>query len=178
MARVRNPLQSQEASGRLGDIVFGTSRGQNIVRRFVIPSNPNTQGQQDARQVVALHSIHVRAWNRQSTMPAGHTQTVKEYYTARRVNPATWNSFALRANYPGNSDTLTADRAAYAALTEQQRTAWTTEAETDQYNFTDRDSINGGAVITAGEQLFVAQRSLFRAGYLQNNVSGAPVNFV
>lgn len=178
MARVSNPLQSESASGRLGGLVFGRSRGQNIARRFVVPSNPNTQGQQDARQVVSIHSIHVAAWNRQTTMPAGHTQTVKQFYTARRVNPATWNSFALRANYPGNAATLTADRAVFAGLTEAQRTAWTTEAETDQYGFIERASINGGIAFTPGEQLFHAQRSLFRAGYLQNNPTVAPVNFV
>lgn len=50
MAKVTSPLMSMDASGSLGGaITFAKWKGRNYVRQLVIPSNPQTSGQQDAR---------------------------------------------------------------------------------------------------------------------------------
>lgn len=50
MAKVKGPLMSLSASGQLGKaIVFGIWKGVATVRTHVIPSNPNSQAQQDQR---------------------------------------------------------------------------------------------------------------------------------
>lgn len=53
MAKVTGPLMSMDASGKLGDaIVFSKWKGQNYVRQFVIPANPQSALQGDTRQIV------------------------------------------------------------------------------------------------------------------------------
>jgi len=53
MAKVTMPLLSGSASGKIADaLVFMTSKGRNIVRQFVIPANPQTTGQGDARIIM------------------------------------------------------------------------------------------------------------------------------
>ena len=62
MAKVKGPLMSMEASGKFGGaLVFGTWKGRPTVRQLVTPTNPQTQGQEDARVVppVATHGTTV-----------------------------------------------------------------------------------------------------------------------
>jgi len=53
MAKVTGPLFSMSASGKIGDaMVFFGWKGINVVRGFVIPSNPQSASQGDQRIVV------------------------------------------------------------------------------------------------------------------------------
>ena len=53
MAKVTGPLFSMSASGKIGDaMVFFGWKGINVVRGFVIPSNPQSAGQGDQRIMV------------------------------------------------------------------------------------------------------------------------------
>lgn len=74
MAKVKSPLLSLDASGKIADsLVFMKWKGINDVRQYVIPSNPRTADQQAQRgrlaSAVALwHSIpfsddDLAAWN-------------------------------------------------------------------------------------------------------------------
>lgn len=63
MARVNGPLFSMEATGKMGELVFATWRGINTVRRLVVPSNPNTQGQVAVR---AMFKFLSKAWGQLS----------------------------------------------------------------------------------------------------------------
>jgi hypothetical protein len=75
MAKVSGGCFSLKASGQLGKaIVFGSWKGINTVRTHVIPSNPNSQAQQDQRgylgdaitewKAVAYPTEDKTAWNR------------------------------------------------------------------------------------------------------------------
>lgn len=50
MAKLKMPLMSQSASGKLGDaLVFFNWKGLDVVRSYVIPSNPKTTAQTTQR---------------------------------------------------------------------------------------------------------------------------------
>ena len=74
MAKVKGPLFSLSASGQIAKtLVYGDWKGIDIVRKYVIPANPNTSGQQTQRGYFAnavedwhtdgFTAIDVAAWN-------------------------------------------------------------------------------------------------------------------
>lgn len=74
MAKVKGPLFSLTASGQLAKtLVYGDWKGIDVVRKYVIPANPKTAGQQAQRAFFAaavedwhtdgLTAIDVVAWN-------------------------------------------------------------------------------------------------------------------
>jgi hypothetical protein len=59
---------SMDASGQLGKaLVFAKWKGQNYVRQYVIPMNPNTEDQAAIRDIVAKASV---AWKNSATVGA------------------------------------------------------------------------------------------------------------
>lgn len=66
MAKVIGPLMSMDASGQLGKaLVFAKWKGQNYVRQYVIPQNPNSTDQQKVRAIIADASV---AWKNGATV--------------------------------------------------------------------------------------------------------------
>jgi hypothetical protein len=66
MAKVIGPLMSVSASGKYANsLVFGSWKGINTVRRFVIPANPQTDDQVAVRDIVHDASI---AWKNSATV--------------------------------------------------------------------------------------------------------------
>lgn len=74
MAKVKGPLFSLSASGQIAKtLVYGDWKGIDVVRKYVIPANPNTAGQQTQRGFFAaavedwhtdgFSAIDVAAWN-------------------------------------------------------------------------------------------------------------------
>jgi len=74
MAKVKGPLFSLSASGQIAKtLVYGDWKGIDIVRKYVIPANPKTSGQQTQRGYFAaavedwhtdgFTAIDVVAWN-------------------------------------------------------------------------------------------------------------------
>ena len=74
MAKVKGPLFSLSASGQIAKtLVYGDWKGIDVVRKYVIPANPNTSGQQAQRgyfgaavedwHTDGLTAIDVAAWN-------------------------------------------------------------------------------------------------------------------
>lgn len=74
MAKVKGPLFSLSASGQIAKtLVYGDWKGIDVVRKYVIPANPNTAGQQAQRAIFAaavedwhtdgFTAIDVVAWN-------------------------------------------------------------------------------------------------------------------
>jgi len=54
MAKVTGPLFSLSASGKIGDIMVHFAwKGRNVVRQWLIPTNPKDQQQKEVRQVLA-----------------------------------------------------------------------------------------------------------------------------
>jgi len=54
MAKVIGPLQSFEARGKIGAMVFGMWRGIQWARQHFIPANPQTAGQVNIRTALTL----------------------------------------------------------------------------------------------------------------------------
>lgn len=90
MARVTGPLMSMGASGTIGGaLTFSNWRGVATVRKYTVPSNPNTADQQAVRGVfsaaTALYKgitpTDVEAWNRRAagTPMSGYNLLVKQY---------------------------------------------------------------------------------------------------
>ena len=74
MAKVKGPLFSLSASGQIAKtLVYGDWKGIDVVRKYTIPANPNTAGQQTQRGYFAaavedwhtdgFTAIDVVAWN-------------------------------------------------------------------------------------------------------------------
>ena len=74
MARVKNPLGSEQARGAKGQTVFMGWRGLQTARARVAPTNPRTAAQLDARAKLTALS---RSWG-----------------TLSRANAALWNAYA------------------------------------------------------------------------------------
>jgi hypothetical protein len=49
MAKIKNPSYIPESNGRMGDAVLYKRRGVQCVRSYVIPVNPDTEGQRKHR---------------------------------------------------------------------------------------------------------------------------------
>lgn len=78
MAKVKGPLFSLSASGQIAKtLVYGDWKGIDIVRKYVIPANPKTSGQQTQR---GYFGAAVEDW---------HT----DGFTA--IDVAAWNLYAL-----------------------------------------------------------------------------------
>ena len=78
MAKVKGPLFSLSASGQIAKtLVYGDWKGIDVVRKYVVPANPNTAGQQTQR---GYFGAAVEDW---------HT----EGFTA--IDVAAWNLYAL-----------------------------------------------------------------------------------
>lgn len=59
MAKVLDPLHSSEARGKVGGIIYNTSRGNKYVKTFTSPSKRRTSAQSTIRAVLATCA---RAW--------------------------------------------------------------------------------------------------------------------
>lgn len=65
MAKPTGPLLAFDARGSIAKTqVYSSWRGRSYVRRYTIPANPNTSGQQDTRQVFAWLQ---QVWKRSPT---------------------------------------------------------------------------------------------------------------
>lgn len=57
MARTTGPLLSMDASGSVGNaLTFAKWKGRNYVRRYAVPSNPQSTGQESIRAGMALYT--------------------------------------------------------------------------------------------------------------------------
>jgi len=90
MAKVTAPLFSFEAHGQLAKtLVFMDWKGINDVRKYTVPANPNSAGQQSQRGffkdgVVDFHAVpldadDLAAWNRRATTASRPRSGFNEY---------------------------------------------------------------------------------------------------
>ena len=129
MAKVSGPLMSMEASGAFGGtLVFGKWKGRNTVRQLVTPSNPKTQGQEDARNRTRITGA-IQNWVNMTTQKQGsNTKTDKELIQAATPSGQAWNGFLTKSIIGKGGLSFTAAETAYNALTTLQKTAWNTAA--------------------------------------------------
>lgn len=83
MAKVTGALFSMDASGAYaGTIVFGKWKGRQYARQLVIPSNPNSAGQEEVRNRLRVTGA-LQKWVNATTLKAsGQTLTDKERIVA------------------------------------------------------------------------------------------------
>jgi hypothetical protein len=157
--KVTMPLMSGTASGSLGGAITFDKRG--FVRQLVIPANPQSDEQGNARQMVL-------AVQKALTKLGGTVITA-----VRGIAPTSyrWNSFLLGQAIGPSSTEFDASVAAFAALTGPQRADWDTRAAAlglveQSIPYATDDPVS------AGLQLFAISRTLFALGL--NVVAGAP----
>jgi len=169
MAKVILPLMSKEASGQFGKaMVFGNRKGQNVVRGYTIPSNPQSQGQMDQRNFVKITGAMQKVCGGLTVKRSGETKTDLELLRAGAPSTQTWNSYLTSQVIGKNSNNITAAKAAFALLTAPQKTAWGDAAAALPYPITAVGQTDAGGVagtsITAGEVFYLYQYGLWRAG--------------
>ena len=78
MAKVSGPLMSMDARGKFGNtLVFSGWKGRPTVRQLVIPTNPQSQPQQDARNRVRTTGAAQRFANQSIQLGGGRLVTDK-----------------------------------------------------------------------------------------------------
>jgi hypothetical protein len=169
MAKVSGPLMSMDASGKFGGtLVFSKWKGRNVVRQLVIPSNPNSAGQTDARNRTRVTGA-VQGWVNASTMTAP-LETVSDKIRIKAVTPGgfAWNGFLTQTLIGAGGLTYDAAVAAYVVLTAPQKVAWVDAAAaltppiSDVYQ-TEEGGV-AGTPLTKGQVFFTYQYGLSLLG--------------
>ena len=169
MAKVTGPLMSMDASGKFGGtLVLSKWKGRNDVRQLVIPANPNSQGQEDARNRTRVTGA-LQSWVNATAMKAPlATETDKVRIKAVTPGGFAWNGFLTQTIIGQGGLTYAAAQAAYTLLTAPQKEAWVTatNAVTPLINDVFQTVEGGGAgvPITDGEVFFILQYGLSLLG--------------
>lgn len=129
MAKVTGPLMSMDASGKFaGTLVFGKWKGRPTVRQLVTPSNPQTLGQTDQRNMVRVLGAAQRFANLTTQIQSTETVTDKQLLTLAAPAGQAWNGYLVKSAIGAGSLNYTAAETAYAALTAPEKAAWDTAA--------------------------------------------------
>lgn len=164
MARVIGPLLSEQARGKLGDsLVYTRRRGQNVVRSFVVPSNPQTANQMTQRSRLRVNGRIIRRVNVGRWKYAAEAMSIKDYYTERVRVGEVWNSALAREMLGAANANFIASLAVWEALADNIQLLWTTEAESAIGGL--MDETFGGVTYDSGFQLLLVQRTIGAAGY-------------
>lgn len=125
MAKVKGPLMSMEASGAYGGtLVFGQRKGSSVVRQLVTPANPQSAGQETARNIVRVGGNLQKFVSATLLILSGETMTDKKRLAAKAPSNQTWNSYLVQLISGKGGLTFVAARAAYALLDSTAQTAW------------------------------------------------------
>lgn len=182
MAKVTGPLMSMDASGAFGGtLVFGKWKGRPTVRQLVTPSNPQTQGQQDARNRVRVLGNGQHFANLTAQVRAGETETDKVLLTAAAPGGQAWNGFLVKSAIGAAGANYTAGRAAYAALTGPQQAAWEVAAAALVPAIPDtiqKDALGvAGTPVSDGEGFFLYEYGMFKTGIVATPPGAVPTVF-
>ena len=129
MAKVTGPLMSLEASGTIGDaLTFSRWVGRPYVRRYSVPSNPQTLDQETHRnRFSAVGSI--TTWASRNTQFFGtNTEDVQALIKAKTPADQRWNGFLLRVMTSGNGAQYEAAKAAWEGPVLGSQSIWETAA--------------------------------------------------
>ena len=163
-ARVVGPLFSQEARGQFGKaVVYGRRRGQNVVRAYGVPNNPQTPGQIAVRIRLAVTGRITQATRVGDLKYATETASVIQFYRTRVREGEVWNSALVREMQgPGNA-TYIAQLAAYEAETQSVQDLWIAAAAAAPINLV--DYVREGTTVENGFMLYLLQYTLGQGGY-------------
>lgn len=160
MAKVTGPLMSLEASGSVyGALTFAKWKGRPYVRSLVIPSNPQTTLQTDARNQMRVAAYAQRGMNLTALKYPGAPVTDKALWTSNAPSGQAWNGYMVKTMIGVSGANYAAAQAAYAALLAADKTAWQAEALVviPGVPSIPQDAPGGvaGVALTAGEAFFI-----------------------
>lgn len=169
MAKVSGPLMSMDARGKFGNaIVFSGWKGRPTVRQLVTPSNPQSQIQQDARNIVRVGGAAQKVARLTTTKRAGYTTTDLVQLKAAAPSGFAWNGNLVKTMAGSGAVNYAAAVAAYAALSSGEKTAWTNAAAAHAPIVPDVAQYDAlgvlGTPIGAGEVWFIYQYTLYLLG--------------
>jgi hypothetical protein len=182
MAKVTGPLFSLDASGGFGgSLVFGKWKGRNTVRQLVIPSNPQSQIQQDARNEIRVVGTSQHWANYTTEKGDSRLNTDKEALIALAPAGQAWNGFLSKSMIGAGGLNYTAASAAWTALTSLEKGAWDTAADalTPAFPATYQADAFGvaGTPVTSGEGFFHYQYGLYVAGVAASLPDATPPTY-
>ncbi len=129
MAKVTGPLFSVEASGAYaGVIVFAKWKGRQYVRQLVIPANPQSAGQETARNAMRVAGQAQKFVNANAQV---HPElTLADELEIRAITPSgfAWNGFLVDNLIGSGAVNIVAADAIWAPLGAAQAT-WDTAAD-------------------------------------------------
>lgn len=98
MAKLKAPLLSLGASGKLGDaIVYFPWKGLNVAREYVIPSNPQTKKQNTQRSYLTQAVYQVHEEEKETTKPFGERDAAAySLWASTFAKPLTWFNQAVK----------------------------------------------------------------------------------
>lgn len=129
MAKVTGPLMSLEASGTIGNaLTFSRWVGRPYVRRYTIPGNPQTLGQEAQRnRFSAVGTITTWASRNSQTFD---DKLLDDKALIKSKTPADqrWNGYLLRVMTSGNGAQYEAAKAAWEILLPGYKSDWENKA--------------------------------------------------
>lgn len=177
MAIVIGPLFSQEARGQFGKTtVYNRRNGQNIVRSYVVPSNPQTANQIMVRMRLAVTGIIIRRVRATYWRYTAVTATFIEFYRMRTRVGEVWNSALVREMQGPGGANYTATFTQYEALAQNIQDLWEAQAVSAIPGLV--AYTRGSVTIAAGFMLFLAEKTVAAAGYGSPFNTDAPVVIV
>lgn len=98
MAKLKAPLFSLGAGGKIGDaLVYFGWKGLNVVREYVVPSNPQTSGQTTQRGYLSNAVTRVHWAQARATNPLDEADiSAYALKASTRATPSTWFNEAVK----------------------------------------------------------------------------------
>jgi hypothetical protein len=158
-----------DASGKFGGtLVFSKWKGRNVVRQLVIPANPNSTGQELARNRTRITGA-IQSWvNKTLSIKIGETDTDK--VRIKNITPGgfAWNGFLTQTIIGQGGLSYNDATAAFAVLTAPEKESWSVVAAvlTPPINAV-YQTVEGGTAgtpIDNGEVFFIYQYALSLLG--------------
>lgn len=129
MAKVTGPLMSLEASGTIGNaLTFSRWVGRPYVRRYTVPGNPQTMGQENHRNRFSAVGT-ITTWASRNNQLFG-SNLVDDQALIKSKTPADqrWNGYLLRVMTSGNGAQFEAAKAEWDGPQVGAQAAWETAA--------------------------------------------------
>lgn len=169
MAKVQGPLMSMQASGTFANsLTFGTWKGRPVCRQRVDPSNPQSAGQEAARNKLRLTAIAQAFCNLTTLKRSGESLTDKNELISLSPSGQAWNGFLVKSIIGVAGANYATIQAAWDATTGGNKTTWNNAAGalTPPIPAVAQTTAGGGSTtaLTAGQAYYFLQYGLYFAG--------------
>lgn len=183
MAKVTGPLMSLEASGTIGDaLTFSRWVGRPYVRRYTVPSNPQTPIQETHRNRFSVMGTIATWAARNNQVFDANTDNVQKLIKSKTPTDQRWNGFLLRVMTSGNGAQFDACKNEWDTTLGDLQASWedtATNLTPPMPSAAQRGA--GGVSITAaspGFLLFTLHWALFQMGLQPAAPNSVPPNYI